>query len=88
MPTNWLPERSITDGLATNPEMNTTAVIPIKQLNDAKKRLADYLAPEQRKALCQVMFEDVLEAVIALTTSWWSPTISQLLRLQVLTLRG
>ena len=63
MPTNWLPERSITDGLATNPEMNTTAVIPIKQLNDAKKRLADYLAPEQRKALCQVMFEDVLEAV-------------------------
>ena len=43
--------------------MNTTAVIPIKQLNDAKKRLADYLTAQQRQALCQVMFEDVLEAV-------------------------
>ena len=43
--------------------MNTTAVIPIKQLNDAKKRLADHLTADQRHALCQVMFEDVLEAV-------------------------
>ena len=43
--------------------MNTTAVIPIKQLNDAKKRLANYLSVSQRRALCQVMFEDVLEAV-------------------------
>jgi 2-phospho-L-lactate guanylyltransferase len=43
--------------------MNTTAVIPIKQLNDAKKRLADHLSAEQRQALCQVMFEDVLESV-------------------------
>jgi len=43
--------------------MNTTAVIPIKQLNDAKKRLADRLTAEQRQSLCQAMFEDVLEAV-------------------------
>jgi 2-phospho-L-lactate guanylyltransferase len=45
------------------PEMNTTAVIPIKQLNDAKKRLENYLSVSQRRGLCQVMFEDVLEAV-------------------------
>lgn len=43
--------------------MNTTAVIPIKQLNDAKKRLENHLSVSQRRALCQVMFEDVLEAV-------------------------
>ncbi len=43
--------------------MNTTAVIPIKQLNDAKKRLADHLSSEQRQSKSQVMFEDVLEAV-------------------------
>ena len=45
--------------------MTTTAVIPIKQLKDAKQRLSGLLSPEERKGLFQAMVEDVLTAVQA-----------------------
>ncbi|MGI9323344.1 MAG: 2-phospho-L-lactate guanylyltransferase [Pseudomonadales bacterium] len=53
--------------------MTTVAVIPIKQLNDAKQRLADLLPADQRQALFTCMVQDVLTAVEA------SPAIDQIL---------
>jgi 2-phospho-L-lactate guanylyltransferase len=45
--------------------MTTVAVIPIKQLNGAKQRLAGVLRAEERQALFKCMVEDVLTAVEA-----------------------
>ncbi len=45
--------------------MTTSAVIPIKQLQNAKQRLAAVLNAEQRNTLFQMMVEDVLTAVEA-----------------------
>ena len=47
--------------------MTTTAVIPIKQLADAKQRLSGLLNSDERKRLFQAMVEDVLTAVEACT---------------------
>ncbi|MCB1644041.1 MAG: 2-phospho-L-lactate guanylyltransferase [Pseudomonadales bacterium] len=43
--------------------MTTSVVIPVKQLANAKQRLAGFLSPEQRSGLFKAMVEDVLEAV-------------------------
>lgn len=43
--------------------MTTVAVIPVKQLENVKQRLAGLLSAEQRQQLFRAMFEDVLEAV-------------------------
>ncbi len=45
--------------------MTTAAVIPIKQLKNAKQRLAGLLNPEERMLLFRAMVEDVLTAVEA-----------------------
>ena len=42
--------------------MSTVAVIPVKQLENAKQRLSGVLNPGQRQSLFQAMFKDVLEA--------------------------
>jgi 2-phospho-L-lactate guanylyltransferase len=47
--------------------MTTSAVIPIKQLSNAKQRLSGLLDEEERKALFKAMVEDVLTAVEACT---------------------
>jgi 2-phospho-L-lactate guanylyltransferase len=39
------------------------AVVPIKELDGAKQRLAPLLTPAQRRALIEVMMSEVLEAV-------------------------
>lgn len=41
------------------------AVVPIKELDGAKQRLAPLLTPQQRRALIAVMMAEVLEAVVA-----------------------
>ena len=41
------------------------AVIPVKEVEGAKQRLASALSPEERRALATIMLEDVLEAVSA-----------------------
>lgn len=45
--------------------MTTTAVIPIKQLENAKQRLAGMLSADDRMALFSAMVEDVLTAIEA-----------------------
>ena len=40
------------------------AVVPIKELDGAKQRLAPMLSPAQRRALIEVMMSEVLEAVV------------------------
>jgi len=40
------------------------AVVPIKELDGAKQRLAPLLTPAQRRALIEVMMGEVLEAVV------------------------
>ena len=40
------------------------AVVPIKELDGAKQRLAPLLSPAQRRALIEVMMSEVLEAVV------------------------
>lgn len=40
------------------------AVVPIKELDGAKQRLAPLLSPQQRRALIEVMMTEVLEAVV------------------------
>jgi len=47
--------------------MSTSAVIPIKQLEDAKQRLSGLLNSNERKLLFQAMVGDVLTAVEACT---------------------
>lgn len=41
------------------------AVIPVKELADAKQRLSSCMSPEERRALSTTMLEDVLDAVSA-----------------------
>ena len=41
------------------------AIVPIKELDGAKQRLAPLLSPAQRRALIEVMMGEVLEAVAA-----------------------
>ena len=43
--------------------MSVVAVLPIKQLANAKQRLRGVLDDEQRRGLFKAMVEDVLEAV-------------------------
>jgi 2-phospho-L-lactate/phosphoenolpyruvate guanylyltransferase len=45
--------------------MDLWAVVPIKELERAKERLAPLLPPERRRALMLAMFEDVLTALAA-----------------------
>ncbi len=40
------------------------AVVPAKDLNGAKARLADFLTPDERRILALVMLEDVLAALV------------------------
>ena len=42
----------------------TIAVVPAKNLNGAKARLADFLTPDERRILTLAMLEDVLAALI------------------------
>lgn len=42
--------------------MSTVAVVPVKQIENAKQRLGGLLDAEQRQQLFRAMFEDVLEA--------------------------
>src|ERR1700736_4373043 len=46
-------------------EMGVWAVVPVKELDRAKERLAPVLPPEQRRALMLAMLEDVLTALAA-----------------------
>jgi 2-phospho-L-lactate guanylyltransferase len=48
--------------------MSTSAVIPIKQLEDAKQRLSGLLNSNERKLLFRAMVDDVLTAVEACTS--------------------
>ena len=48
--------------------MNVWAVVPVKELDQAKERLAAVLTPEGRRALMLAMLEDVL-AALAMTPS-------------------
>jgi hypothetical protein len=41
------------------------AVVPVKELADAKQRLSSCLSPEERRALATIMLEDVLDALSA-----------------------
>ncbi len=43
--------------------MKEIAVVPVKGLTDAKKRLANYLSPNERKKLVRAMLLDVLNAL-------------------------
>ncbi len=43
--------------------MNDVAVVPIKNLPDAKRRLHNYLSPDERKRLVLAMLDDVLHAL-------------------------
>ena len=47
--------------------MTTTAVLPVKQLANAKQRLSDLLSADDRRALFSAMVSDVLTAVEACT---------------------
>ena len=38
------------------------AVVPVKELTDAKQRLSSRLSLEERRALATIMLEDVLDA--------------------------
>ena len=48
-------------------EMGVWAVVPVKELDRAKERLAPALPPERRRALMLAMLEDVLTALAATT---------------------
>jgi 2-phospho-L-lactate guanylyltransferase len=47
--------------------MGVWAVVPVKELDRAKERLAPVLPPERRRALMLAMLEDVLTALAATT---------------------
>ncbi|HDH28363.1 MAG TPA: 2-phospho-L-lactate guanylyltransferase, partial [Euryarchaeota archaeon] len=53
--------------------MKTFALIPVKDLDNAKSRLADSLTAGQRKELLLAMLSDVLMAVSHLPTVVISP---------------
>jgi 2-phospho-L-lactate guanylyltransferase len=46
-----------------SPSADIWAIVPIKELDGAKQRLAPLLSPAQRRALIEVMMGEVLEAV-------------------------
>ena len=46
-------------------EAGIWAVVPVKELDGAKQRLADVLTPAQRSALAEVMVGEVLDAIVA-----------------------
>jgi 2-phospho-L-lactate guanylyltransferase len=46
-----------------SPSADIWAIVPIKELEGAKQRLAPLLSPAQRRALIEVMMGEVLEAV-------------------------
>ena len=46
-------------------DMGVWAVVPVKELDRAKERLATVLPPERRRALMLAMLEDVLAALAA-----------------------
>jgi 2-phospho-L-lactate guanylyltransferase len=46
-------------------EMGVWAVVPVKELDRAKERLAPVLSPERRRALMLAMLEDVMTALAA-----------------------
>ena len=65
-------------------EMGVWAVVPVKELDRAKERLAAVLPPERRRALMLAMLEDVLTALAAtpgldglavVTPVVWSPKL-------------
>ncbi len=41
------------------------AILPVKARANAKQRLADYLTAAQREELARVMFEEVMEKLVA-----------------------
>ena len=43
--------------------MSDIAIVPVKNLSEAKRRLSNYLDPDQRKRLVLAMLEDVLHAL-------------------------
>ena len=43
--------------------MTTTAVLPVKQLSEAKQRLRGLLSSEERNLLTRSMVEDILVAL-------------------------
>ena len=43
------------------------AVVPVKEMQDAKQRLAAYLEPAERRALVKAMLGDVLEALASVS---------------------
>ena len=45
--------------------MNDIALVPLKNLSEAKRRLANHLRPQERKALVLAMLDDVLTALNA-----------------------
>ncbi|MGA7264466.1 MAG: hypothetical protein WA709_31550, partial [Stellaceae bacterium] len=45
--------------------MGMWAVVPVKELDRAKERLAQVLPPDRRRALMLAMLEDVLTALAA-----------------------
>ena len=45
------------------------AVLPVKELDGAKQRLAGLLSPPQRRALAEVMLGEVLESKAGTVTS-------------------
>ena len=46
-----------------SPSADIWAIVPVKELDGAKQRLAPLLSPAQRRALIEVMMGEVLEAV-------------------------
>ena len=52
-------------------EMGVWAVVPVKELDRAKERLAQVLPPERRQALMLAMLEDVLAALEVLGGETW-----------------
>jgi len=43
--------------------MTDVAIVPVKSLSEAKRRLASHLDPEERRALVLAMLDDVLTAL-------------------------
>lgn len=51
--------------MSVTPESTLRAVIPVKRFDTAKSRLAGLLRPDQRAALAEAMFRDVLDTAQA-----------------------
>ena len=44
--------------------MIITALVPVKNLDDAKSRLANVLSPNERRMLADSMLSDVIEVIL------------------------